>query len=736
VLAQTDPTPKARAKERLAVRAAAGRVLEELRAAAATQSVDLVVLTDELSRRMLADAPAHRQAAQAKDQARSFVRSQRLAALGATLSNAVAAAQEQSPLPIQSGEVLQVLGSEWSEVVAGAADAFLSNHYDRVFADARLRAVAVQQREAEQRMSYPVSAAVDEKWSALVKEDGQPATNALDQLSGWLAAQAPKDQPAVFEEVERQQGEVGRRMAEEISHQYQRQLAAVAAACDRVPAAALEASQIEESLRGEARRAVEEAQRNATAAGRTVPEYPLFAASLRQVEREARRVEQQRLMASVEGWTDFDVTEGAVVKELEREPAKYRRAEESADRLAESATAAVRDRLAARHGGEKQAAHFADLLRGDQAAAARLRERVRAEVAKVLPAARARVAEWQLASLSDGLRLDRAFPDAVVAQWQDQGCRAVEKVDDALARLKEAGESAEAPKLIEEAATQVVARVGARVRAACEALGAQLQLVRALEKEKAEALQRDVVAARPVDKILREWRDELAARWSTAAGPESPYRKLLARTEDQLNKAVRQLYDAKQQEVAQATPVQATDSERKEPVPPQTTAVDKGSNPPEVDRDEDRDRKGGLGDETLLGSADVILNLTDTSLREARVVLKSADQELAAFGYDPAQAQAAADAIFAAVREPLARVLDERAAVWSRKSGGLFSFLRAEPPELKIYVIVESNEIRQRTSLLLRRRIKAQLDEWSAAHRPGQPPVALRWTVGLGGSGE
>ncbi len=721
------PTPKQRAKEQLAVRAAASRVLDALRAGADGLDEESARLTEALARRMLAEPGAFRRADAAKTRARGVARELWRAGLGAALTNAVRAAQEQSPLPVRPGDVLGVLGADWDRLTAASADAFLSNRYDRLFADARTRAVSIQQREAERAIRYPEPGAVDAQWTALVNEAGEPAPNAEASLSAWITAQLARPAGALFDEVARRLDDAGRAAAAEAARQYARQTNALAGA--DLPGDARAADRIEPVLRAAVERAAGAARREAEAAGSVAPVYPAFSAALRRAGFEARRIEQERLVEFVGRSQAVRLAEDDAVEEMVRDPVRHHRAAESAERLVDVAMDKARDRLAAAYDGPARAAYFAEQLRGDGPAARAFRRLADTAVAAVLPAARARAAERQLAPLADGLNPARAAPDELVARWHDRGSRGAGTVDEALARLKEEGLEASVPALIVESAEQLVARVDARVRAACAALDGQLQIIRDLEREKAEALQRDVASGRPVDRIIREWRDALAARWAEAVPAGSPYTRVLARAEDQLEKTVRQLYDARRQERARAA---AAESVPADPVPPRTDALERGTDPPETAQDEDRDKKGGLSDDLLLSGADVVLTLTDRSLREGLGALQIGDREAAAFTYDPAAAQAAADAIFEAVREPLTQAMADRGAGWGRASGGFLFFRRAKPPEFKIYVIVESHEVRHRTSLLLRKKVNDLLEEWSAANRPGREPVVLRWTVGLG----
>ncbi len=686
-------------------------------------------VTEALARRMLEDPAAFRRPGEARDRARDLARRERIAALGVLLSNAVQRAQEQSPLPVRPEAVQRALGAAWDDLAAAAAAAFLSNQYDRVFAEARARAVAAQQRAAETNTRFPDPGAVDQQWSALVGAAGEPKPDAAQSLAAWIAARLAPAAGPLFEEVARQVDDAGRRAAEDAVRQFACQTDAMARAA--APGDAVTAGDLEPLLLAAAAAAAAEARRDAAAAGRGLPVYPVFAAARRRASAEAARLEQDRLAAFARAHP-ARLAEADALREILRAPARHRRPADSAARLADTAMDAARDRLAAQYGGPARAAYLAERLRGDGPAARAWRAATAAAVAPVLPAARARAAERQLAPLADGLRPGRAAPDAVVARWHDQGCRGAATAADALARLREEGLPAEAPDLIEEAATQLVAQVDARVRMAGAALDGQLRLLRDLERERAAALERDVADARPVDRIVREWRGELATRWERAAPAGMPYRRLLTRADDQLNKTVRQLYDARRQDQAKTAAAAAADTRPAEPVPPRTDALDRGTTPPETDRDEDKDKQGGLSDDVLLRDADAVLNLGDRSPREGRGSLRLGDQELAAFQYDPAAAPAAADTIFAAIREPLTRLLDDHAAAWAKASGGWFLFRRPAPPELRLYVIVAGNEVRHRTSLLLRKQVGDLVGEWSAEHRKDRDPVALRWTVGLG----
>ena len=59
------------------------------------------------------------------------------------------------------------------------------------------------------------------------------------------------------------------------------------------------------------------------------------------------------------------------------------------------------------------------------------------------------------------------------------------------------------------------------------------------------------------------------------------------------------------------------------------------------------------------------------------------------------------------------------------------SIKRRTPPKLKLFVVIESEDVRHRMSLLLRQRIEDAMQEWYREREKGTPEVELDWKVGL-----
>ena len=125
---------------------------------------------------------------------------------------------------------------------------------------------------------------------------------------------------------------------------------------------------------------------------------------------------------------------------------------------------------------------------------------------------------------------------------------------------------------------------------------------------------------------------------------------------------------------------------------------------------------------------DAVLIVRDTRWRRAQVVLMDAGQQvLASATFRPDRIDDAAREIYALITPALTTALDDRKDGWSKALVG-----EGEPgPQLKIFLFIQSREIRHLTSLRLRHLMQQQVDAWSAANLPGQPPVNLVWIVGL-----
>ena len=68
---------------------------------------------------------------------------------------------------------------------------------------------------------------------------------------------------------------------------------------------------------------------------------------------------------------------------------------------------------------------------------------------------------------------------------------------------------------------------------------------------------------------------------------------------------------------------------------------------------------------------------------------------------------------------------------WQKEHSGLGFLKRRTPPKLKLFIVIESEDVRHRMSLMLRQHIEEALREWNKGGEKGTPEVELDWKVGL-----
>lgn len=725
-------TPRDQARTILALRSAAGQVMAELQQRSSTQTWDTVQLTEQLTAQMLSDPSAHRRPQDSRNRSRSRAEQLQRTALEAALTNAVAAAQARSPLPIRSAEVLELVGPSWKDQVNTTLAQFMTNQFEAVYTGARLRAVALQQKSALEGIRFPEAGELDDRLLARWQERKDPAAvlegRDFDQLGGWLKSFAIPKTETLLEEVERQIGDAASRRKDEIRQQYEHQAGVVHETADHVPKNRITRNGIADELLATLNQDLKERQQSARDSGATAPVYPIFQIVRSNAWSTAERLETERWSAFLKEASEPRIGAEELRKEIERAPAQHRsRATSEAlfiEKLTpvkqrEAASAYARQLSASDKARTELEGHLTETESAGQAFQSRLKETLQVN----LEPARAQVAEGQIEQL-DFLPGTDPLPDPLMAQIIEREGRAAGNLAEALTFLQTEAK-VNTDGLLEETETRAVEMVNKAIAAGYEAVQAQAGLVREMEAARREQLARDVAADRPVDALIKEWTADFTKQWKKRAAERSlRYDEPLAATRDLLNKTVRQLYDAQkqQQEAAAATPS------------PGTAAV----SPSENQRDEPDDKEDTAEveqhtlEEVLLVPCDASLIIRDVGEHQCEASMRidpTAPPIIVRFA--PNDAETAAQALFEGVRPGLAGLVEGRQAMWKNGGRNFLGFKRKATPELRFYMVVRSREIRHQTSLLLRSKISDLLQEWTETNHPDQP-VTLDWTVGLG----
>lgn len=730
-------SPRDRAREILALRSAAGQVMEELGARSTTQQLDTVQLTEQLTALMLKDPAAHRRPGDSRNRSRQLAEQQQRLALERALSNAVSAAQARSPLPIRREDVLELVGPSWADEINRSLTLFLSNQFASVFSGARVRAVALQQKTALENLRYPDPGELDIRLLALWQQRQDEAvvlqSGDFDQLGGWIKSLTGRPVGPLFEEVEQQFNEASARRKDELRRQYDLQLGALRARADHVPARAIARSTIAAELRASAEADVAARQIEAREAGSPLPVYPVFQVIQSNAWHLASQIEADRLSSYLRESGQPRVESQRLQEAITREPARHRTRTDSEQIFRASLWPAVRDEVSAAYARKVGAPDPArnevrDALGGADQTGRAFQEQLNRALSDALQAARAAVAEEQYQAHFGFIPGAEPLSDELLARIQNRNGKPVTTLDELLALLPDHPD-VDPAGLLEETTALAVQHFNQALTDGYEALQEQARLVRAVEVDRREELARDVAAERPVDDVLKAWTADFTRRWKTVAATQnSRYEEPLAATRDLLNKTVRQLYDA--QKKADAAPTATATPGNPSPAAAAVSPRENQRDEPE-DKEDQAEVEQHTLEEVLLVPCDASLVIRDVSPNECEAVLRLGPEAApVTVRFAPDAAEQAATALFEGLRPALAGLVDEQKAKWKGRRNFL-GFHRKETPELRFYMVVRSREIRHQTSLLLRNQISELLQQWSETNHPGQP-VTLDWTVGLG----
>jgi len=114
----------------------------------------------------------------------------------------------------------------------------------------------------------------------------------------------------------------------------------------------------------------------------------------------------------------------------------------------------------------------------------------------------------------------------------------------------------------------------------------------------------------------------------------------------------------------------------------------------------------------------------------AKLITVSED-EPAAVSFNPATPQDAADTLFEALSPHMEILWKDTVSEWRKAHSGLGFLKRKTPPKVKLMVVIQSDAVRHRMSLLLRERFEQAFQEWQTTGGKGTPAVELDWKVGL-----
>lgn len=636
-------------------------------------------------------------------------------------------------------------------------------------------------------MHFPSEVELNPRLSDLLK--GRPEETRLTAddykvLQAWLAGFAAPGAGPVFEELLPNLNDAANKLLDEIRRQYDRQLAVLDATAARgVPATARRAGAIAKNLNAALDSSINQERRAAAvrkSAGLIVPVYDVFPAVRMNINATAGTLERTRLLQYLEATPALGVDPGAMAKAIRADPAPHIAASASEQLFITNFAAAGRPATAKAYAESAQPpdepAYFEKLIAANATIAAAYTNRLTAEVRRQLPAVRRAVAAEQFQTYFGGLAANKPLADEALARLQNTGGAAVSSLPEAVSLLRSGGYDGlsrpERLKLLEETARQVLDLANQRFKEGYQAVVSQLALLRKIEQERLEQLKKDVERKRPEKEILREWQADLEKRWQAQVGlptealaqaGSSPtvYTELLAITRKQLNKDVRQLYNAIKSAPTASIQIAGLDTEgavEKEPNKTREIRQDVAQPEDQHDRKSKSDQENqaakpkseksssaATAQDTVVAriqsankidrknNPDGVLVLTEApgGRCQAQLVLDSTNNAGYKVAFTAKDPQASADAIFEAFKPQLDAMLVMVAERWRAEYSGLGIFKRKTPPQLKLFIVIESNEVRHRMSLLLRKRIEEAIQDWTAKRGGGAPAINLSWKVGL-----
>lgn len=724
------PQARSRAMRQLAIRAAAQKVVDTLDSSASTLNEDAIrIHAAELSSRMMKRLTAHIDPDKSHALCKKILAARRRAALNRQIDETIARAREQTNLPLHREDVLALIGETWNRRVDRDASEFAARNINAVFAPARRQSVALQHEALKNRIALPEQTVLDKQLRALSKRSGHrpPAAADLEALTDALAASAtPPDRP-LFKEVEHTVRDAAQRTVARIKQQYTTQRDALRQACASLPDTALHVDTINQVLLEAIQAAIKAARvddmRNPPRERSTI--YEPFTVIVNHAHRMAVTLETQRLAAAMHRLEPLPLTPAAVEAAMRSNLDAHRTPKPSRQQLLRTYTAELQSWFSARlveltgcPDDHAVTEHFLKLLNENQRLSTVFSNRVTKALADMLPAIRGRIKDDQLRAVFGAPpdQIKDLLPESIHAAWTQGRCAPAKTLDAAWQNLIDADIIADAPvfdTLIDESQAEIIATCNRLIPEACRAMREQANQLARLEQDWTPQLNRDVDKGRSVEEIASEWSHELNRRWQAYAARESlPYPDIFARTRDLLQKTVRKLFDSRQAEPQEETEAatESTPAAQKRPEEP----------PPEPPPEEST----SITIDDMLETLDFVLFLRDIN-GASEAILMAGDGPSQHIAFEAGSVQSAVDAIYAAIIPAIEKAARSKAA---RRDQGpaLLNFLqRFRALELKVAVLVGSEQVRHMTGILLRDRVQRFVEDWNAT--PDRPSLALEW---------
>ncbi len=719
---------RARAKRQLTLRAAAQKVAETLDPVDTLDPDTRNALVSELSSAMLSDVVTHRTRTQSLSACVEKLTQDHAKALEQRILETIGEANRHTSPPISITEIRPLITDTQLQNPFLAATAFAKQHAGTLFTEARTKSVALQRDQLRLQVPMPPPDALNAKLAAIQEEmEGRlPALKELASLVPWLVSQAQQEAPALFEEIHHSTEAAAEQVVQQIRTQYQGQAKTLSAATQSLPP--------EHLLREEITEYFEKMLEAYTDRERTenhdpaITIYPPLAPILDEAGKQASELEPKQLCTAIASLPAPPCDLGHLAESLMKHPEQHRSFTESTKLFSEQLLSRLRPWFPA-------ALESAMDLQDPISLRARLAELLDAPgpVHEMALAHIEKALTDELKAVRDGFAITQltrllgspassieCLPHSAISILRDDfaerpadGFESAWEILSGIGMIKKSGIKEE---LIDESRSALTAWASARVTEARQTMATQEKLLRTLEQEWAQSLQRDVAKKTPIKTILTSWHNELASRWTAfIANQPAAYLTLLPSTEALLEKTVRKLYDSTEAE-AEA----AAQAENATPAEPEVQPEE-----PQPEEPEPETPAEATPIDELLKNMDFVLYMRDTGKGKAEATLLSSEMDPIRMAFDPSEIQNGVDSLFLAIQPTLSKSAGIKNDTAPASGGLLKLFKRPEPLQLKIAVLVGSREVRHMTGILLRNRVQLFVEDWNAD--PENRPIELEW---------
>ena len=733
-------TARDRARRQLALRAAAQQIVDSLRTPPVLTEADTRALVAELGARMQQNVEAHADPDVSRARCLKLLSDQRLQAIDQWIDETVSRARESSALPLRKEDVLRHIGDDWPQRAAANANAFAARHIETAFGQARKQCVALQRDELKDLIRMPTEEEINPRLIALTESSGHhpPRLADLDQLIEWLASLGNTAGRPLFKEVQHSTREATAHVMQRVKQQYDRQLKAIKQAADALPPTALDAASIRGALLAAAETATKtmrlDEMRNRPDSRAAI--YGTLTVIRSEADRMATTMEEDRIDAAIRSQKDLPIDAAAIASVLRSDLKAHAAARQSRGLLVTRFAGELKPWLVeqlAHQAGRADDSTFRLKIKGLIEKSQRLGRTIDDHVGRtldgVLPGIRQAIAADQLRTIFGDLPASIAMltPEDVEAIWSASRCEAVTHFDPAWQSLQATGlvrEPAGKDSLLDEARRQVVATCNRLIPMACRAMRDQANQLTALEKEWTDRLRKDVESDRPIEKIATDWTRELDRRWRAYAEKEAlPYPDLFARTLDLLDKTIRKLYESRKSELEKEA--EAAAEAPPDPAPEEEPPIEDPPPPPE----ETPEDATAVSIDTMLETLDFVLYFRDMPDGKSEAVLLDGDGASTRLLFDPGSGPSAVDAVYQAISPSITAAAQGKATQNPKRTGLRALFQRSRSLDLKVAVLVGSQQVRHMTSILLRNRVELFVADWNA--NPANPTLELEWEDNL-----